>query len=252
MWWELPVCVKRGWKGLSDLLTPHFGISPSINTLLTPQKEQEQNIFKLGLLDESKALSGDLKPRNPKFSVCEYGDIYIYPNPVVCYLKKPHSYLSLVFLVCFVLFCSNLLNFLNIWQMSVTVEGRGKEMEQEEGNKLGMGRGGESQKYFPCKFPYRGNGNENLLHARHWVRHTRHHARWTSKREQRNTTAWQPHWLKNPFAQAWESLLSPREALAWPEENIKDTPDFKSLPRAWSAGQEMGKSSWKEPGREGA
>lgn len=114
-----------------------------------------------------------------------------------------------------------------------------------------MGRR-EFQKYFPHKFPYRGNGNENLLHARPWVRRTRHHARWTSKREQRNTAAWQTHWLKNPFAQAWESLLSPGAALAWPEENIKDTPDFKSLPRVWSAGQEMGKSSWKEFGSEGA
>lgn len=51
-WWKLSVdfhvCVNRWWKRLSDLLTPHFWISPSINTLLAPQKDQERNIFKLG------------------------------------------------------------------------------------------------------------------------------------------------------------------------------------------------------------
>lgn len=43
----------------------------------------------------------------------------------------------------------------------------------------------EFQKCFPCKFPYQANGNEDLLHARHWVRHTRHHPRRTLKREQK-------------------------------------------------------------------
>jgi len=51
-----------------------------------------------------------------------------------------------------------------------------KEVEWEKGNILVMGKG-EFQKYFPCKFPHQANGNEDLLHARHWVRHTRHHAR---------------------------------------------------------------------------
>lgn len=68
-----------------------------------------------------------------------------------------------------------------------------------------MGKG-EFQKHFLCRFPYQASGNEDLLHARHWVRHTRHHARWTSKREQRNTTAWQTLTLK-PICTGWREPL---------------------------------------------
>lgn len=42
------------------------------------------------------------------------------------------------------------------------VKGRGKEMEWEEENNIEMGRE-EFQKSFLYRFPYQGNGNEDLL-----------------------------------------------------------------------------------------